>query len=792
MKVRALAVSAVSALMVVPLLAAGGTPASADDTAPTTVAEPGGSDYSARIRITEHGIPHITGATYADAAYGAGWATAAAATCTLMDTLLTARGQRSLHLGPDEKHTDYVSANVSNLQWDTLVTDMRDRRVVETLLEDPVAGPSRRSRAMIRAEAEGINEWLRTHEITDPACADAEWIEPDVTEIDVWYAVYLAQLIGSTSRFADEITTATPPGGPEVAERSTDAPALDSGELRSRLQGGEFGSNATAVGGKATSTKRGMLLGNPHFPWLGRYRFTQMHLTVPGKLDVAGGALIGFPAINIGFNSDVAWSHTVSTAYRFTPYQYFTAGSPTTYRSGSEVRELERRDVEVQVRTDDGVETVTRTLWRTDEGYVMHAPDLLMGWTADSFWAMRDANAEHLRTLDTFVRMGKATSVRNLLRRQDRGGGMPWVNTVAADRAGKVLYADHSVVPHVTNELAQKCMTGTGRLLFGIAGLPGLDGARAGGECAWGQDKDAQRPGILGDRHLPDVIRRDWVMNANDSYWLPHDKTRLTGYPRIIGCESCARSMRTKVVMAYVRDQLEQGKETPKTLRAHQYANRVYAAEVARAGGRLDQVCAATGETEACRILEDWDGLSDTTSVGTAIFAEFMVRANADGVTLWEVPFDAKKPLTTPRRLSTSPAVVDTMAAAIQDLRDRDVDLSAPYGTMHYSGDRGDEGLFLPLGGGLGNTTGDANAVSSGGSVGAVVSGSSHIQAIAFRGKDRVVARTMLTYGQYEDPTSPWANDQTRRFSKEKWVKFRWTEAEIVDGLVETVHLGQE
>ena len=31
-----------------------------------------------------------------------------------------------------------------------------------------------------------------------------------------------------------------------------------------------------------------MLLGNPHFPWRGRYRFTQQHLTIPGKYDVAG------------------------------------------------------------------------------------------------------------------------------------------------------------------------------------------------------------------------------------------------------------------------------------------------------------------------------------------------------------------------------------------------------------------------------------------------------------------------------------------------------------------------
>ena len=93
-----------------------------------------------------------------------------------------------------------------------------------------------------------------------------------------------------------------------------------------------------------------------------------------------------------------------------------------------------------------------------------------------SFFAIRDANGEHLRTIDTFLDMGKATSASDLLARQDKGGGMPWVNTTAADRSGNALYADHSVVPNVSNALAQKCMTPVGRVLFQVAGLPGLLG----------------------------------------------------------------------------------------------------------------------------------------------------------------------------------------------------------------------------------------------------------------------------------------------------------------------------
>ena len=79
----------------------------------------------------------------------------------------------------------------------------------------------------------------------------------------------------------------------------------------------------------------------------------------------------------------------------------------------------------------------------------------------------------------SFLNMGKARNVRDLLRRQDKGGGMPWVNTTAADRNGNVMYADHSVVPHVTNGMKVRCLTPVGILLDTVAGLPGLDGTRA-------------------------------------------------------------------------------------------------------------------------------------------------------------------------------------------------------------------------------------------------------------------------------------------------------------------------
>ena len=776
--------------------------------APAVAAQGKKPTYKATIRQTKQGIPHITGKSFGDVGYGSGYMAADASLCTLVDTLLTGRGERSLWFGKDARYDDQVTLEASNLQVDAFVTDLRNRRVVENLLADKVNGPGKQARALVRGYVAGANRWLKDNKVKDPACRNDAYLADGakglgtITELDLWYGVYLANLLASSGVFLKEIVDATPPsatdpGIPDPGDLPVKVADLSAAERTAILEGlgrdpeSDFGSNATAVGGDRSTTKRGMILGNPHFPWRGRYRFTQQQLTIPGKYDVAGASLIGSPVVNIGWNKRVAWSHTVSTAYRFTPYEYRLAG-PTTYLTENGPKALERRQVEVKVRRADGsIGTVDEDLWRTDQGYVAESAATLMLWTPASVWAIRDANAEHLRTIDTFLGMGKARSVNDLLRRQDRGAGMPWVNTTAADRAGNVLYADHSVVPNVPNALAQECMTPVGQVLFQLAGLPGLDGTRAGSSCAWRNDPDAARPGIFGPTNLPEVVRRDYVMNANDSYWTPNAAVRLEGFARIIGCEQCERTMRTRMVTQYVEDRFARnggtGKESPRSLRSHQHQNRMRAAEVMQQGNDLVELCNATGETEACAVLARWDGRSTRNSVGTHIFEEFIERAPA--ASLWEVPFDPADPFNTPRDLAeTNTEVQAAMKAGIESLRAAGVPMDARWGSLQVAGDRGAKPL--PLGGGNGDAAGNANALASRNPVQnnnrfkAITYGSSHIQAIAFKDKGKVQARTILTYGQYENPRSRWSQDQTRLFSRGRWVKFPFTDREIAKRLV--------
>ena len=107
----------------------------------------------ARITVTRYGIPHIVAEDYESLGYGEGFATARTSICNLADTVLTARGLRSRYLGPDRRYDDGVTLDATNLQTDTLFTDIRNRGVVRRLLTDPKAGPGRQTRALVRGYA---------------------------------------------------------------------------------------------------------------------------------------------------------------------------------------------------------------------------------------------------------------------------------------------------------------------------------------------------------------------------------------------------------------------------------------------------------------------------------------------------------------------------------------------------------------------------------------------------------------------------------------------------------------
>ncbi|CAM5642871.1 penicillin amidase [Streptomyces narbonensis] len=508
---------------------------------------PSDRGLSAVIRYTEFGIPHIVAKDYANLGFGTGWAQAADQVCVLADGFLTVNGERSRYFGPDAAPDGSLSSAATNVSSDLYFRGVKDAGTVDELLRTPApAGPSRELKELMRGWAAGYNAWLRKNRITDPACAGADWVRP-VSGLDVARRGFAVSVLGGQGRAVDGITAAKPPAAPAPsAPTSAPDPARTAEAARALFaaENATMGSNAVAFSGATTADGRGLLLGNPHYPWQGGRRFWQSQQTIPGELNVSGASLLGTTVVNIGFNDKVAWSHTVATGVPLNLHQLTLApGDPTSYLVDGRPERMTARTVTVPVK--DGT-PVTRTQWWTRYGPVVGGlgAQLPLPWTGTTAYALNDPNAANLRGSDTALGFGKARSTRDVADTLRRTQGLPWVNTIAADSAGHSYFSQSQVLPRITDELAQRCSTPLGRATYPASGVAVLDGSRS--DCALGSDPDAVQPGTFGPARMPVLRDTPYVENSNDSAWLTNADRPLTGYERVFGNVATQRSLRTR------------------------------------------------------------------------------------------------------------------------------------------------------------------------------------------------------------------------------------------------------
>ncbi|MFD8636426.1 penicillin acylase family protein [Streptomyces sp. NPDC059533] len=760
---------------------------------------PSGGGLSAVIRYTENGIPHILAQDYAHLGFGTGWAQAADQVCVLADGFVTLAGERSRWFGPDAAPDGSLSSATRNLSSDLYFKGVRESGTVDKLLATPApAGPGKDLKELMRGWAAGYNAWLAQNKITDPTCKGAGWVRP-VTATDVAARGFAVSVLGGQGRGIDAITAAQPPTAPAAgaraaAPRQTD-PAAAAEAAREFFDTSRYdmGSNAVAFNGSTTANGRGLLLGNPHYPWQGGRRFWQSQQTIPGELNVSGGSLLGTPVVSIGFNEKVAWSHTVATGTPVNLHQLtLDPTDPTAYLVDGASEAMTRRTVTVPVA---GGDPVTRTQWWTRYGPVITGlgPGLPLPWTGGTAYALNDPNAVNLRGSDTALAMGKARSVAGIQQALARTQGLPWVNTVAADSAGGTLFTQSQVVPRITDELAARCSTPLGRATYPASGLAVLDGSRA--DCALGTDPDAVQPGVFGPAKAPTLRDAPYAENSNDSAWLANADRPLTGYERIWGNVSTPRSMRTRGAVEDVSAMASRGGLTVADLERQQFANRVpagdlAAADAAKACSTLPGGTATAGDgtavdvSAACGVLAAWDRTADSSSRGALLFDRFWRRLTASTAPkdLWLVPFSAADPVRTPRTLNqAAPGIGRALADTVVELKAAGIALDAPLGE-HQFVVRG--GQRLPVGGGT-EALGVWNKIeapwnAAAGGYPEVVHGSSHVQAVGWDGGRCPVARTLLTYSQSSNPDSPYYADQTRLFSAERWVTSRFCERDIL------------
>ncbi|MFN3990971.1 MAG: penicillin acylase family protein [Erythrobacter sp.] len=720
--------------------------------APATTAL-AGKRYEASITRTTYGIAHITARDWRGVGYGVAYAYAEDNLCLLAEEFATLAGERSLHFGPEGK------AVLGFQEVDNLSSDVFFRAMIDLpLLRQRAASTSAAAQGLAEGYVAGYNRFLKDagSEGIPAECRGKPWVRP-ISMDDMLRLTEKQMLLASSLSLAPGIANAAPPG--KAAAQVAQA-LPEPGELG-------LGSNGWAFGGDATADGRGLVIGNPHFPWNGPSRFWQMHVTGPDGYDVMGVGIAGTPIPTLGFNKDIAWTHTVTAARHFTLYALtLDPADPTRYMVDGQ--SIAMAPITVSVPLPEGAAPVVRTVYTTRYGPVFVAPQSGVSWNASTAFAIRDANRANPRAIDTWLAIGKAKNVSEIKAAVSETLGIPWVNTIASDRNGDALHADVTAVPNVSAAKAKACATPLSPLFARLAVL--LDGARS--DCDWDSAPGTPEPGLMPASDQAATILRDYLTNSNDSYWLSNPRLPHRQLSPVLGAHASELTLRTRSNFIETEAMLAGGKVDHARAKALVFANKSLAADMAV--GEVLGLCAAASApaadiTRGCDALRGWDRRFEAASRGAALFREFWARVGTMPG-LWAVPFDPADPVNTPRDLAADRQGAKLLAAlgeAVAALDAAGIALDAPWGAVQQWR-VGEE--RIPIHGGPG-TAGvlnyqDARPAPGGGLV--PVHGTSYIQIVGFD-EAGPVAEAILSYSQSTNPASPHYADQTRAYAEKRW-----------------------
>jgi acyl-homoserine-lactone acylase len=182
--------------------------------------------------------------------------------------------------------------------------------------------------------------------------------------------------------------------------------------------------------------------------------------------------------------------------------------------------------------------------------------------------------------------------------------------------------------------------------------------------------------------------------------------------------------------------------------------------------------------TKACPIIAAYNETGKLHSPGGWLFNLWWSETSGAG--FWKDSFDPSHPLTTPHVVdTTNPDSIRTLGVVVKQMRDRGIPLDASYGDVQYAAAQ--HGRRIPI---HGCNTGCWQDIES-----PIDDSSAVPYAQAYYGSSTVQFTKLtehgpkgawvLTYSQSDRPGSRHHSDQTRLFSKSKFVPMRFTEKEI-------------
>lgn len=399
----------------------------------TAAAPPANRTYTAEIIRDEWGVPHISGKTDADTAYGVAIAHAEDDFFTLQDVVAMSRGRYGAIAGEEGAKVDYVyhlidARGTAEREYPKLPAD---------------------TRALFEAYAAGLNQYAREH----PGEVKLASLFP-VNGMDVAAGFALRQpfffgldgVIGPLVAGEDlrrehgpDIPGFPRPPLPEAEPLGAAAPTqaralvLPLGEDAEHL-----GSNAFAVapkkGGGITT-----LISNSHQPLRGGVAWYELVVESGEGWHFAGANFPGSPFPFLGHNEHLGWTNTVNTPDMIDVYQLELDETGNRYKLDGQWRDLERETVTLPVKMGPVVLPIRKEVLRSVHGPVIR--------NAKGAFAIRYGGIGQLQQLDAYYRINKAKTFAEWERQLSRLA-IPSTNFVYADESGTIAYLYNAAIPN--------------------------------------------------------------------------------------------------------------------------------------------------------------------------------------------------------------------------------------------------------------------------------------------------------------------------------------------------------
>jgi acyl-homoserine-lactone acylase len=667
------------------------------------VATPVASQSKPSARGTEilwdtYGVPHVFAKDRSGLAYAFGWAQMQNHGDLLLRLVAQARGRASEYLDADYLDED---------RW-VWTLDLRGDAERSLAAQPPAM------RAHLESFVAGINAFARAH---PEMIGDSVRAVLPVQTVDV-----LAHL--NRVLYARFLSSAARTGHDARAWR-------------------DRGSNAWAVAPKRSASGHTLLLQNPHLPWDDMFTWMEAQYVAPG-VNVSGAALVLSPVLQIAFNDDLGWTHTVNTQDGEDLYELTLSGDG--YLFDGAVRPFAVSTHVVRVRQRDGS-------FRDD--------------------TVRVRRSVHGPVLEKKPGKAVAVALVGLHGPPLHGALSQWWNMGRARDFRQFLSAIHP------NQISGQNITYGDRDGHIMVFYGGNSPVRPRGDRAYwsGVVRGDSASTLWTSLHSFDDMPRTvdppagWVQNANDPPW-------WATFPVVVHPENFPSYLATRA-MPLRPQQSANLLDADSSITWDEFRRYLSSTHMLLADRVLgDLLSAATAASfpdvrASAAILEHWDRQADSSSRGAVLFTEWWAEygRRRRGQGLYAVPWSEQSPRTTPAGLADTAAAVAALRAAADSVRMRYGTADIAWGAVYRlrrdgldfaaSGADGQYGVFRVLGYSHSDPDGRYRATG----------GTSWVAAIEFSRPVRAVS--IIGYGNASRAGSPHRTDQlallARKESKPVW-----------------------